>query len=332
MSIIHDAAMFGDLKGLKFLLDEGANPDQRDEGGMTPLHYAASAGRLEEGKLLLENGAALDAWDAERATPLYFAAYFGRTGMTDFLLKKGANPNTRNQADYTPLHVAAERGHYEVVAALLVHAADPGIASRNGDTPLSAAETNGYFDIASLIRENLSQRNVGKGSPAAAPVGAPPASSPAQLHPAQTNFVGMYNKTQGSAGLLGMLVDFFKTMPFVSVRVVCFYSSQDLYQMDMDIKAQKPDQGVPQGIQVFCISGANMEWKKVDMEKALQSIRALPVKGWEPGMESLLVLITDSDGSFAARVASLPLANRYALFFGYKPEVDAMIRRKLSGK
>ena len=135
-----------------------------------------------------------------------------------------------------------------------------------------------------------------------------------------------------SPDLLKKVVDSFKIMPFVSVRTVCFDSSQGVYQMQRDIEAEKPNQGVPQELQVFCIEGSSMEWKKVNMEKALQSIRALPNKSWEPGMASLLIAITDFDGSFASRVASLPLANQYALFFGYKPEVDALIRQKLQGK
>jgi hypothetical protein len=132
--------------------------------------------------------------------------------------------------------------------------------------------------------------------------------------------------------LLKKVVNSFKVMPFVSVRVVCFDSSHGVYQMQRDIEEEKPNHEIPQELQVFCIEGSYMEWKKVDMEKALQSIRALPVKGWEPGMASLLIAITDSDGSFASQVASLPLANQYALFFGYKPEVDAMILHKLQGK
>jgi hypothetical protein len=135
-----------------------------------------------------------------------------------------------------------------------------------------------------------------------------------------------------SPDLLKKVVDSFRIMPFVSVRVVCFDSSQGVYQMQRDIEAEKSNQGVPQELQVFCIEGSSMEWKKVDMEKALQSIRALPNKSWESGMASLLIAITDSDGSFASRVASLPLANQYALFFGYQPEVDARIRQKLQGK
>jgi hypothetical protein len=133
-----------------------------------------------------------------------------------------------------------------------------------------------------------------------------------------------------SPDLLKKVVDSFKVVPFVSVRIVCFYSSQDLYQMEIDIKAQKRDQKVPQELQIHSIEGSSMKWKGVNVEKAMQSLRMLPNKSWEPGTTSILVLITDSDGSFASQVASLPLANQYALFFGYKPEVEARIRQKLS--
>ncbi|MGA2505237.1 MAG: hypothetical protein ABSG01_14215 [Anaerolineales bacterium] len=101
--------------------------------------------------------------------------------------------------------------------------------------------------------------------------------------------------------------------------------------MELDFEAEKRSQRVPQGLQVFCIEGSSLEVKSVRMEKELHSIRTLPNKCWVPGTASILVLITDIDGGFAARVASLPLANQFALFFGYKLDVDARSRQKLAG-
>ena len=51
------AAFSGDVDSARVLLEAGASPDGRGEGGFTPLHSAAQNGNLEFVRLLLEHGA-----------------------------------------------------------------------------------------------------------------------------------------------------------------------------------------------------------------------------------------------------------------------------------
>lgn len=132
-----------------------------------------------------------------------------------------------------------------------------------------------------------------------------------------------------SGELTDDVVASFRNMPAVSVRVVCVYSTQRLYEITTMIEARQREQSVPQGIQVLEIEGSDLVAKRIGMEQALRLISQLPDGSWEPGATSVLVVITDADGAFGKQVAALPLARRFALFFGYRPDVVQEIGRCL---
>ncbi len=56
------------------MLDEGADPNLVECDGWSPLHLAARNGHLEVTKLLLEHGANLEQRDSRGLTPLDWAA------------------------------------------------------------------------------------------------------------------------------------------------------------------------------------------------------------------------------------------------------------------
>jgi uncharacterized protein len=66
---IHSASAVGDRASVRLLLEAGANPNVRQEGGFTPLHTAAHNADAELAKLLLEHGADPDAANDEGKTP-----------------------------------------------------------------------------------------------------------------------------------------------------------------------------------------------------------------------------------------------------------------------
>ena len=59
-ALIHIAAMRGDARTVRLLLEAGANPNSRGDMGYTPLHYAFREGGWDVVKLLLDNGARED--------------------------------------------------------------------------------------------------------------------------------------------------------------------------------------------------------------------------------------------------------------------------------
>jgi ankyrin repeat protein len=67
------AALIGDLIKVQTLLENGANPNTKDNNGWTPLHWAAFKDYVDVVRVLLERGA--DPWIADNGghIPLDYA-------------------------------------------------------------------------------------------------------------------------------------------------------------------------------------------------------------------------------------------------------------------
>ena len=76
-------------------------------GWHTPLHLAALYGQPKVMRLLVEAGANVDAYDSEGNTPLLLAAEQRRTDVVMELIRLGADVNKKKRPRFcTPLHAA----------------------------------------------------------------------------------------------------------------------------------------------------------------------------------------------------------------------------------
>ena len=141
---------------LKLLITVGADVNQADENGRTPLYRAASVGHTECVKLLLLAAPGIEVNKANNSgyTPLYWAALRGHTECVKLLLAApGIEVNKADKEGKTPLYWAAFAGHAECVKLLL---AAPGIdvnkADNDGRTPLYQAARRGHTEIVKLLK------------------------------------------------------------------------------------------------------------------------------------------------------------------------------------
>jgi ankyrin repeat protein len=103
-----EAAENGDLIKVQTLLENGANPNAKDNAGRTPLHIAALWGRVEIVKLLLERDVNPNAKDNYGDTPLHIAALWGHVEIVKILLERGADPNAKDNDEHIPLDYAED--------------------------------------------------------------------------------------------------------------------------------------------------------------------------------------------------------------------------------
>ncbi|XBI62655.1 hypothetical protein VPH35_043231 [Triticum aestivum] len=109
----------GQVDIVRYLLDHGANPDNADRTGITPLHEAVERGNLPLPPLshrsLLSRGAYVDPFSTIDGTPLHVAAEhnaarLGLTGALKCPLDAGADPNDQDEQSQWPIQLAAYFG------------------------------------------------------------------------------------------------------------------------------------------------------------------------------------------------------------------------------
>ena len=112
-------------------LDEGSDPNTRDESGGTPLHRIAwySYDDVKSARILINGGADINARSHSGTTPLHLAASWpDNLGIVVLLLNSGADPNAQNKDGHTPLHYHSYYGlNPEIERALIRAGADPNI-------------------------------------------------------------------------------------------------------------------------------------------------------------------------------------------------------------
>ena len=88
---------YNNLEVAEFLLENGADVNAQDKGGLIPLHNASSYGHLDIAALLIKFHTVVNATDKWGFTPLHEAAQKGRTQLCALLLAHGSDPTLKNQ-------------------------------------------------------------------------------------------------------------------------------------------------------------------------------------------------------------------------------------------
>lgn len=156
MTSLHN--LVGNAKGIREALEAGADPDERDAAGNTPLHSAGWGADLDAVRALLAHGADVSARNQRGVPVLHEAARRGNTGVAILLARAGAPVSDHAGDDgSTPLHWAARDGDLELAKVLLERGASLEAVDRLGRTPLQwVLPRAGYSDLGEMTRFLLS--------------------------------------------------------------------------------------------------------------------------------------------------------------------------------
>ncbi|PNT62973.1 uncharacterized protein LOC100822981 isoform X2 [Brachypodium distachyon] len=135
---------------VRYILEQGADPEKANAKGSTPLHFATGIGNLEIVELLLSNGACVNGLSLG-GTALHAAVHDGRDDIVKVLLDNHADHKiTLSGTGYTALVIATMVGSLKCVKLLLEAGAD--VDGKSNETPLMfAASTGGLTDILKCL-------------------------------------------------------------------------------------------------------------------------------------------------------------------------------------
>ncbi|HRK35440.1 MAG TPA: ankyrin repeat domain-containing protein [Candidatus Hydrogenedentes bacterium] len=131
---MHRAVTSGNVVAVEALLRAGADVNQKDWFGKTPLHHAIIHSEILA-PLLIQNGAQVNQADALGCTPLHYAVMAGddspESTSVELLIENGADVNAKNNADRTPLYWARR---YSDLLLLVNHGTDVNNVDLDGET------------------------------------------------------------------------------------------------------------------------------------------------------------------------------------------------------
>ena len=81
--------------------------------------WACSNGHIDIARFLINNGANINAKDNNGWTSLMWASYYDRIDTARFLIRNGANIATRNKDNETAYDIASQKGNAEIAQYLL---------------------------------------------------------------------------------------------------------------------------------------------------------------------------------------------------------------------
>ena len=154
---LFDTVKTNDLEHVILLLEQGADKDEGDSGGCTPLYRASAHGYFEVTQYLVERGAALDKASNIGYTPLAIATIKGHLEICRYLLEQGADRDKAQNDGWTPLHFAASFGHLEIAVLLMSYGADLNARTNDGRLPIDMGYRN-TEEIKQAIRDEPRRR------------------------------------------------------------------------------------------------------------------------------------------------------------------------------
>lgn len=142
-----EASQTGNPNLVHRLLEEGANPNIRNEKLQTPLHLASEGNHQRVAQHLISYGAEINVIDENQETPLFLASRNGHWKIVTLLLSNAADPEIKTLNQHTPLYIAAKNGNWHALLHLLKFGANVNSPDDNQETPLHIACKDGNYKV-----------------------------------------------------------------------------------------------------------------------------------------------------------------------------------------
>ncbi|KAM9799806.1 arf-GAP with coiled-coil, ANK repeat and PH domain-containing protein 3b isoform 4-T4 [Syngnathus typhle] len=155
-ALLHRSSRLHNLPLMAEALAHGADvhAPSEEEDGKTPLIQAVMGGSLIACEFLLQNGADVNQRDMRGRGPLHHATYLGHTGQVCLFLKRGASQTEVDEQGYDPLSIAVQAANADIVT--LLRLARMNEEMREAEAPLGQpGVAKGSRRVKSLPRDRV---------------------------------------------------------------------------------------------------------------------------------------------------------------------------------
>jgi ankyrin repeat protein len=158
-----EASKNGDSLAVQKLLNEGANINEPDSNGATPLIHAIWKKKTEVAKYLIQSGAEVKDKDKNGWSALTYAIFYKQHDLMKIILDKGVDIESRDYLGETALVYAALRtADFDAAKMLIKAGADANAKSYEGETVLDIFLSSMRWDILNDLGFNLWTPETGK--------------------------------------------------------------------------------------------------------------------------------------------------------------------------
>jgi len=158
------ASAKGDPTSIQNLVKQGANVNEADSKGRTPLMHAAISGKTEAVEVLLSMGAKINAQDKYGYSALIHALSYGYEDMSRLLIESDADLNARTYNGDTPLLIALDKCKTDTIKMLINNGAEINSRNNQGDSALLYATRKAYdrwyYGLVEMLIEEEADLNV----------------------------------------------------------------------------------------------------------------------------------------------------------------------------
>ena len=149
-SLLKVAIKQNDEDFVKFILDSGAEVNEVDKYGGSPLSEGVMGGNLNIIKALISNGADIDLCDSGGDSMLGIAVKYQRPEVMEFLINNGLKLDHVNSQGYSILNLAVKHGSIKELEVLVKH----GIELNGRENVLAFIAAFGNLEMASFLIDN----------------------------------------------------------------------------------------------------------------------------------------------------------------------------------
>jgi ankyrin repeat protein len=149
----------GNEYSVSILKKNGISIDKQDDNGNSPLHIAILNGDFEYTRFLINQGADMNIKNNTDLSPLHLTAFLNSHQISGYLMEKGAVVDIKGNSGYTPLHIASELNNYTLVKQLLNHGAKTKHKTDQKLSPASIAKIQKNDEIFRLLTRSGNREN-----------------------------------------------------------------------------------------------------------------------------------------------------------------------------